>query len=387
MRAARFIPQFEKIVSYGSADRNWKGRKMDKKHLYHVLVFLYNYLVAAYVAVYYSCASGGGKKGLVMFGICALLGTIWIAYKWKHKSAKEEAQKSEKTCHGILLVAAMAFTIAMEIVMPENEWYIERNTMVSWILWFGLLLLAFIVKMYADYFNQKYLLLYANQDASRQMIRRFEKNVKKALRKKLFAFGIFLILMFTIGVSVQQLPSQVTTVEQKEQKPQGKTKKVRIKEKKTELPKQLEKKEENKLKILLLQFFLRVVMVLLLVTFVITILMLLYFVIRKLLRIRLPRFEKVESQTVPEEAGEDVFVRLVPKKREQNVWGKDNNSRIRRLFVKTVKKKAKGKVSKTLSAREMAAEYEIENPLLVSLYEKARYSGKQCSDEETTSIE
>ena len=136
-----------------------------------------------------------------------------------------------------------------------------------------------------------------------------------------------------------------------------------------------------------MQFFLRVVMVLLLVTFVITILMLLYFVIRKLLRMRLPRFEKVESQTVPEEAGEDVFVRLVPKKREQNVWGKDNNSRIRRLFVKTVRKKAKGKVSKTLSAREMAAEYEIENPLLVSLYEKARYSGKQCSDEETTSVE
>ena len=40
-----------------------------------------------------------------------------------------------------------------------------------------------------------------------------------------------------------------------------------------------------------------------------------------------------------------------------------------------------------LSAREMAEEYEIENPLLISLYEKARYSGKQCSDEETTSVE
>ncbi len=164
---------------------------MDKKHLYNVLVFLYYYLIAAYVAVYYSCASGGTKKGLIMFGICALLGIIWIAYKWKHKSVKEEAQKNEKTCHSIVLVAAMAFTIAMEVVMPENEWYIERNTMVSWILWFGLLLLAFIVKLYADYFNQKYLLLYANQAASRQMIGRFEKNVKQALRKKLIAFGIF----------------------------------------------------------------------------------------------------------------------------------------------------------------------------------------------------
>ena len=360
---------------------------MDKKHLYNVLVFLYYYLIAAYVAVYYSCASGGTKKGLIMFGICALLGIIWIAYKWKHKSVKEEAQKNEKTCHSIVLVAAMAFTIAMEIVMPENEWYIERNTMVSWILWFGLLLLAFIVKLYADYFNQKYLLLYANQAASRQMIGRFEKNVKQALRKKLLAFGIFLIVMFTIGVSIQEVPSEETKVEQKEQKTQGKAKKVRIKEKKTELPKQLEKKEQNKLKILLLQFFLRVVTVLLLVIFVIAVLLVLYLVIRKLLRIRLPRFEKVESQTVPEEVGVDVFERLVPKKREQNVWGKDNNSRIRRLFVKTVRKKAKGKVSKTLSAREMAAEYEIENPLLVSLYEKARYSGKQCSDEETTSIE
>lgn len=83
----------------------------------------------------------------------------------------------------------------------------------------------------------------------------------------------------------------------------------------------------------------------------------------------------------------DVFERLVPKKREQTAWGKDNNSRIRRVFVKTVRKKAKGKVSKMLSAREMAEEYEIENPLLISLYEKARYSGKQCSDEETTSVE
>lgn len=40
-----------------------------------------------------------------------------------------------------------------------------------------------------------------------------------------------------------------------------------------------------------------------------------------------------------------------------------------------------------LSAREMAEEYEIENPLLISLYEKQDYSGKQCSDEETTSVE
>ena len=371
MRAAKFIPPCEKIVFYGNADRDWKGRNMDKKHLYNVLVFLYYYLIAAYVAVYYSCASGGTKKGLIMFGICALLGIIWIAYKWKHKSVKEEAQKNEKTCHSIVLVAAMAFTIAMEVVMPENEWYIERNTMVSWILWFGLLLLAFIIKLYADYFNQKYLLLYANQAASRQMIGRFEKNVKQALRKKLLAFGIFLIVMFTIGVSIQEVPSEETKVEQKEQKP----------------PQPSQKKEENKLKLVLLQFLLRAVTVLLLVIFVIAALLVLYLVIRKLLGTRLPRFEKVEKQTVPEEVGVDVFERLVPKKREQTAWGKDNNSRIRRVFVKTVRKKAKGKVSKMLSAREMAEEYEIENPLLISLYEKARYSGKQCSDEETTSVE
>ena len=257
MRAAKFIPLCEKIVFYGNADRDWKGRNMDKKHLYNVLVFLYYYLIAAYVAVYYSCASGGTKKGLIMFGICALLGIIWIAYKWKHKSVKEEAQKNEKTCHSIVLVAAMAFTIAMEVVMPENEWYIERNTMVSWILWFGLLLLAFIVKLYADYFNQKYLLLYANQAASRQMIGRFEKNVKQALRKKLLAFGIFLIVMFTIGVSIQEVPSEETKVEQKEQKTQGKTQKIRIKANRKKPPQPSQKKEENKLKLLLLQFLLR----------------------------------------------------------------------------------------------------------------------------------
>ena len=335
---------------------------MDKKHLYNVLVFLYYYLIAAYVAVYYSCASGGTKKGLIMFGICALLGIIWIAYKWKHKSVKEEAQKNEKTCHSIVLVAAMAFTIAMEVVMPENEWYIERNTMVSWILWFGLLLLAFIIG-------------------------RFEKNVKQALRKKLLAFGIFLIVMFTIGVSIQEVPSEETKVEQKEQKTQGKTQKIRIKANKKKPPQPSKKQEENKLKLLLLQFLLRAVTVLLLVIFVIAALLVLYLVIRKLLGTRLPRFEKVEKQTVPEEVGVDVFERLVPKKREQTAWGKDNNSRIRRVFVKTVRKKAKGKVSKMLSAREMAEEYEIENPLLISLYEKARYSGKQCSDEETTSVE
>ena len=74
MRAAKFIPPCKKIVFYGNADRDWKGSNMDKKHLYNVLVFLYYYLIAAYVAVYYSCASGGTKKGLIMFGICALLG-------------------------------------------------------------------------------------------------------------------------------------------------------------------------------------------------------------------------------------------------------------------------------------------------------------------------
>ena len=219
------------------------------------------------------------------------------------------------------------------------------------------------------------------------MIGRFEKNVKQALRKKLLAFGIFLIVMFTIGVSIQEVPSEETKVEQKEQKTQGKTQKIRIKANRKKPPQPSQKKEENKLKLVLLQFLLRAVTVLLLVIFVIAALLVLYLVIRKLLGTRLPRFEKVEKQTVPEEVGVDVFERLVPKKREQTAWGKDNNSRIRRVFVKTVRKKAKGKVSKMLSAREMAEEYEIENPLLISLYEKARYSGKQCSDEETTSVE
>ena len=99
------------------------------------------------------------------------------------------------------------------------------RTMVSWILWFGLLLLAFIVKLYADYFNQKYLLLYANQAASRQMIGRFEKNVKQALRKKLIAFGIFLIVMFTIGVSIKRFPQRKRKWSRRNKKHKGKRRK------------------------------------------------------------------------------------------------------------------------------------------------------------------
>lgn len=37
---------------------------MDKKHLYNVLVFLYYYLIAAYVAVYYSVLPAGRRKVL-----------------------------------------------------------------------------------------------------------------------------------------------------------------------------------------------------------------------------------------------------------------------------------------------------------------------------------
>lgn len=77
----------------------------------------------------------------------------------------------------------------------------------------------------------------------------------------------------------------------------------------------------------------------------------------------------------------------MPKKREQTAWGKDNNAAPASVFVKTVRKESQRKAFQKLSAREMAEEYEIENPLLISLYEKARYSGKQCSDEETTSVE
>ena len=84
MRAAKFIPLCEKIVFYGNADRDWKGRNMDKKHLYNVLVFLYYYLIAAYVAVYYSCASGGTKKGLIMFGN----GNIRVSKKKRRKMKK-----------------------------------------------------------------------------------------------------------------------------------------------------------------------------------------------------------------------------------------------------------------------------------------------------------
>lgn len=359
---------------------------MDKKHQYNVLVFLYYYIIMMYVAVYYSCASGGPKKGFLMLGIGIVLGTIWIAYKWKHKSAKEEEQKNEKRCHGIVLAAAIVFTIAMEVAFPQNDWYVEKNGVASWTLWFVLLLLAFLEKKYTEYFYQKYLLLYANQNASQSMIRRFEQNVRKSLKRKILAFGIFLAVMFTIGISLQQLPVNEVQVEQTKKTAKPSSKKSKVKQPKTKKPVVPEKKEENRFKELLLKFILKLVSVLFVLLFVIGLIFVIFVILKKMMHLSFPKYEKIEKQEVQEAFGDDEFVALRPQKSESVTWGKDNNSRVRKFFVKKVKKKSHGKVNKTLSAREMALEYEIEEPELISTYEIARYSGRQCTDEETAAI-
>lgn len=145
---------------------------------------------------------------------------------------------------------------------------------------------------------------------------------------------------------------------------------------------------------LLLRILMRVMQIIIVLLFVIGVVAVLFFLLRKFFRIRLPEFSRVEKIREKHTDGIDEYISLRPAIRPREEFPGDPNGKIRRYFTRYMKKKSGGKVDASLTPKEMAEIYLAgegepvteKERVIVELYEKARYSGESCSEEEAEKV-
>lgn len=365
---------------------------MNVRHRYQVIVFLYQYLLVMYLLLTAVIMTGGWFRSFLFFGIGMAGGYLFVRFRMKYEIKKEQNQMKERRCH-LFFLAAAVFVSFVYLVQMQADHGIQPEAACKILLSIQLFS-VFAVYLYADYFHEKYLTMYANPSVSAETIRRFEKNTWRVLRKKAAVFGGIVLFLLLLASNIE-----TTKVEQQEwqQRPQKsaeqKSSTKVVKEKKNKAKEVAEKAQRGPFwemfgKVLL--YVMKVVMILLLVLGIVGVVFLL---IRKFLSIRLPSFEPV-SREERVSGGNDEYTSLRPQNRRRAVFPADNNGRIRKIFYRYIRKGAKEKVDVSLTARELARQYGAGletgmtdgEEILVALYEKARYSGKMCVDEEVERV-
>lgn len=360
---------------------------MDYRHRYQVIVFTYQYLVVMYLLLTAVVATGGWFRSLFFYATMLAVGYLVVRFRLKYYIEKEENETKEKQCH--LFVAVIALIVSVLYLAQMEEYQGAGIDTVGIILLCVQIFSVIAAYLYAGFFHEKYLTMYANPSVSEETIRRFELNTWRALRKKAIVFGGVVLFLLVLASSTP--PTRVEQ-ERTQPKPQTETRQTQprkvVKERRErakEVAEQAKKERgpfwETVVKVLL--FLMRVVIV---VLFVLAIVGIIYLVIRKFLSIKIPAFVPVEKEKRRLE-GEDEYISLRPPTREKVVFPADNNGKIRKYFYLYIRKGAKGRVDVSLTPKELANQYgKREEKVLVALYEKARYSGKMCRDEEVEQL-
>lgn len=364
---------------------------MEQRQKYYGLVFAYQYMAAASVPLSLIAAFSGSGRGALFFVICLAVGYLAVRFRMKYTSKRERQSGREKRCHLSLLAAAIGVS-AMLLVPPE---YVEPVSDMGFVgglltaVWF---VSAFALYEYAEYYREKYLTMYENPCVSRETIRRFEQNTKRAVRKAQIVFGTAVLLLVVLvcvfpGAEPQAGPK-------KKAAPQAEQKKIpaaRSKAKPGRLREVNEKEKENRgfaweMFLRVLRVVMRVVVILLVL---LGIILLVYFLLRRRLRVRIPKYTRVsdERQTVTD--GIDEYIPLPVSGRVTEGFSPDNNGKIRRYFYGYIRKRAGRGVDPSLTPYELAREYKADEGKLaageteaVAIYEKARYSGTPCGPED-----
>ncbi len=363
---------------------------MDYQRKYDTVVVVYEFLVVTYLLVSFATVSGGGVRGLLFLVACLAAGYFVVRFWVNRLDRKRKKSDQEKRCRLSPLVSAIVLTF---VYFVEADEYMGGGFWpdgLSTVLIFGLLIVCFGAFLYAQYYREKYLTMYVNSCISEEAVRRFEQNTCLALKKTGIVAGIFMILVMAVLISVP-----TTNVEQQTPPPgrsmitpkASKTTDVEEKRKRRfEQINEKEKEERSPFLEFLLYLLRRICEVVGILLAVIGIAALVYAVLRRLLAARLPARREEEPDREKVIRGNDEYIVLRPKQRSgRPEFSRDHNGRIRRYFYRFIWKRSGGVVDMSLTPWELVGEdreLSDETKEAVRAYEKARYSGRMCGDEE-----
>ncbi len=370
-----------------------KNQKIRRR--YNNIVSFYYYLVVCYFIIAGSVIGGGAGETVILCIILGAAGYFIFSYRSSHESRREREQNKERRCYLLPWVLVLIFTFAMLAVSAEALLEGQSVSRIQGVILFALVLFIFSVFLYAEYFYEKYLTVYANPCVSPETIKRFEKNTLASLKRKLMAAGIVTLAVCMIAIAgmstkVESNPAPRERQEQKKIEKKGKTKSYPMEERRREIAEETEEERSSFVQVLLflLEKFMQILMILFLI---IAVLWILYVILKRLLNFRLPEFVWSEEKEEVEIEGMDEYIPLRQAVSREVSFPEDANGRIRRCFYRYIWKRAGKQVDVSMTPWELAGEYlpeEQEDGLteeqrqLVGIYEKARYSGKECTEDE-----
>lgn len=370
-----------------------KNQKIRRR--YNNIVSFYYYLVVCYFIIAGSVMGGGAGETVILCIILGAAGYFIFSYRSSHESRREREQNKERRCYLLPWILVLIFTFAMLAVSAEALLEGQSVSRIQGVILFALVLFIFSVFLYAEYFYEKYLTVYANPCVSPETIKRFEKNTLASLKRKLMATGIVTLAVCMIAIAgmstkVESNPAPRERQEQKKIEKKGKTKSYPMEERRREIAEKTEEERSSFVQVLLflLEKFMQILMILFLI---IAVLWILYVILKRLLNFRLPEFVWSEEKEEVEIEGMDEYIPLRQAVSREVSFPEDANGRIRRCFYRYIWKRAGKQVDVSMTPWELAGEYlpeEQEDGLteeqrqLVGIYEKARYSGKECTEDE-----
>lgn len=370
-----------------------KNQKIRRR--YNNIVTFYYYLVVCYFIIAGSVIGGGAGETVILCIILGAAGYFIFNYRSNHESRREREQNKEKRCYLFPWILVLIFSFFMPAAYVDDPVEIQSVSQIQGVILFALALFIFSVFLYAEYFHEKYLAVYANPCVSPETIKRFEKNTLASLKRKMMAAGIATLAVCMIAIAgmstkVESNPAPRERQEQKKIEKKGKTKSYPMEAGQREIPEETEEERSSLVQVLLflLEKFMQILMILFLI---IAVLWILYVILKRLLNFRLPEFVWKEEKEEVEIEGMDEYIPLRQAVSREATFPEDANGRIRRCFYRYIWKRSGKQVDVSMTPWELAGEYlpeEQEDGLtedqrqLVGIYEKARYSGKECTEEE-----
>ena len=362
---------------------------------YNNIVTFYYYMVICYFIIAGSMMGGGvGETGI----ICIILGAagyFYFSYRSSYESRRERELNKEKRCYLLAWILVLILSFFMPFASADASMESRSISRIQGVILFALVLFIFGVYLYAEFFHEKYLAMYTNQCVSPETIKRFEKNTAASLKRKAMAAGIAALAVCIMAVAGMSTDVELKSVprerqEQRKIERKEKTKSYPMEARQREIAEETEEERSSFVQVLLLvlEKFMQILMILFLI---IAVLWILYVILKRLLNFRLPEFVSSEKDKELETEGMDEYIPLRQTVRREASFPEDSNGRIRRYFYRYIWKRAGKQVDVSMTPWELAGEYlpeEQEDGLteeqrqVVSLYEKARYSGKECSEEE-----
>lgn len=367
---------------------------MAQRKIYHNIVFIYKYLALVFIPLLYIVLTQGSAAGLLFYIIAIAVLYLLVRFQISLGRKKKEMNRDER-CHGIFGALALAAATFFPVEAADGGFIVWLDIAGTVLTGCGLLSI-FAVYLYAGYYYEKYLTMYENPCVSGETIRRFEQNTAAVLKKKALVFAVTLAVMYTV-LSIA-LSGQTVSKPKKREIP-------KVEQEKTDVPdavdhvrerlnEKKEKEEEDPAWEMFLLILRKVLWVIVVLLALLGAFLVIFFIFRRILSLQpLPLSDAPKKEEIITE-GTDEYIPLRPVYREREKFPADNNGKIRRYFYHYIRKKAGSGVDISLTPFELAEAYGTEGSgqlseggsAAVRIYEKARYSGKMCGDEEVEEV-